>query len=330
MRGPLPLLIFLLLAPAAWAQDAPAETGPDSPPLEDDPPALDAEPAPASPDPALTRRAPDRATADALATYAARRLQRGMFFGSVETWGTGLLFWHGAGAGPLRRQRLVEAFGTVEAIRAADPAEVAEAGRYRGPEPYRLHRVDFLQTQLGRPTRGGVVVPSSWNVLDGYGAPMSPRTLALRVGAYDVLERIDHEAEALLALWVGASIATAVLVGAGTFELRATASAEAYPAVPPPVLARQAALRRRRGSAMIVLGAAISTAASSAATTTAVMHTKLVTFWTEDALDQVIQRYNEGLQDELGITAEDVARYVGRRGVAPRVLVGPNGVLGEF
>lgn len=266
----------------------------------------------------------------ALAEYSARHLQRGMFYGSVETWGTGLLFWHGAGAGPLRRARLLEAFDTVEAIRAADPTAVADAGRFRGPEGRQMRRVAFLQSQLGKPARGGVVVPSSWNVLDGYGAPMSPRTLALRVGEYRVLERIDREAELLFAVSIGASIVSTALISLGTFDLRATASAASYPAPIPPLLAAQAANRHRRGTALMVSGSLVALAAASASITTAVMHTKLVTFWTEDDLDAIIERYNQGLQAELGITADDVARALRHRHVAPRVLPTPMGVTGEF
>ncbi len=314
-------VLILALASPASGQDVVDAATPPEPAAE---PAIPAAPVPPAPAPL----AADKSAA--LATYVARRLQRGMFFGSVETWGTGLLFWHGSGAGALRRARLLDTFGSVEAIRSADPAAVAEAGRYRGPEGYRANRVAFLQEQLGRPARGGVVVPSSWNVLDGYGAPMSPRTLALRVGAYDVLERIDREAELLLALCVGAGVATSALMTLGTFDLRATASAASYPSQPPPILAHEAAVRQRRGTAFMIVGGALSTAAAAAAVTTGIMHTKLVTFWTEDDLDAVIQRYNEGLQAELGITAEDVGRYVQRRGVAPRVLPGPAGVNGAF
>ena len=325
--------------PAPPASPAPTDPAPGAGASEPAPPGAGAsEPTPpppaAAPSPTLDRpgrRArPSPEKADALATYVARRLQRGMFFGSVETWGTGLLFWHGAGAGPLRRKRLLEDFGSVEAIRTAAPEVVADAARYKGTDPHRLHRVEFLQMQIGKPARGGVVVPSSWNVLDGYGAPMSPRTLALRVGDFELLERIDLEAETMFAVTVGAAIATAALLTVGTMELRATASAFSYPTPPPPVLAHQAAVRRRGGVALIVLGAAISTAAASAATTTAVMHTKLVTFWTEDDLDRVIQRYNEELQEDLGLTADEVGRYVRRRGVAPRVMPMPTGIVGEF
>ncbi len=336
MRAPILLLTCFLALPStagAQAEIPPAEPtdSPDAPAPTPSPEAPTDAPTAAPPpiEPPPTPEPPIE-QADALATYVARRLQRGIFFGPVETWGTGLLFWHGSGAGPLRRTRLLEAFGSVEAIRVADPVAVAEAGRYQGPAPYQAHRVEFLQTQLGRPARGGVVVPSSWNVLDGYGAPMSPRTLALRVGAWDVLERIDREAEILFALCVGAAIGTTALVSLGSFDLRATDSADSYPTAPPPVLAHQAAARRRRGTALVVAGGAISTAAASAAVTTAVMHTKLVTFWTEDGLDEVIQRYNEGLQADLGLSAEDVGRYVRRRGVAPRVQPGLTGVVGEF
>jgi hypothetical protein len=338
------LFAVLLLSPTASADEVdgggPAEAPSEAPaeePSADVPEAAPAtEPPPttlapagaeAPPPPPVTRSS---VHADALATYSARRLQRGIFFGSVETWGTGLLFWHGSGAGPLRRKRLLEAFGTVEAIRTAAPADVAEAGRYKGPEGYRMGRVAFLQEAISRPARGGVVVPSSWNVLDGYGAPLSPRTLALRVGAFDVLERIDREAEAMLAMNVGVGLGSAILVSLGGIFLRQASSTDNYPTRPPPALASQAAERSRGGTALVFGGTALATAAASATITTGVLHTKLVTFWTEDDLDQVIHQYNSGLQAELGLTRDDVGRYLRRRSVVPRVLPTPAGVVGEF
>ncbi len=282
-------------------------------------------PAEASPSPAVASVDPRT-----LGTYFARRLQRGMFYGSVETWGTGLLFWHGAGAGPNRRRLLLDRFGTVEAIAAAPVEEIAEAAAFRGSPEVELRRAEFLKQQLRQPALGGLIVPTSWNVLDGYGAPHSPRTLALRIGDYRVLERIDREVEVVAVLAVVASVATAAMVFGGTFDLRKAGSADGWPSTLPPALAAENATTRRRGQVLLGGAGLVSSGMIAGAVTAAVLHNRLATFWTEEEVDRAITHYNERLREELQLSEQDVARHEHRKPVAPRVIPLPTGVAGTF
>jgi hypothetical protein len=198
-------------------------------------------------------------------------------------------------------------------------------GMFQGTVP------TFITSADGGSEFVGVARPSTFNVLDGHGTPLSPLGFAKLTGDTALVQRILVQKRASTGLAVGGTIGGVTMMLAGILEARGGDALLSSPAMAS-ASALDAGSDRLRGGVGLVFGGGIVTFVSQLqAAVVRVKQSYIPTYFTGSELDARIQAYNARLRADSGLLIQDEATVLAPRPtVQPRIGIGFFGFDGTF
>ena len=180
----------------------------------------------------------------------------------------------------------------------------------------------------------GVARPSTFNVLDGNGTPLSPLGFATLTENTEIVDTILGEKRASAALAVGGTLGGVSMLVAGALEVRGAEAALASPAVAAASAKDAASDRLRGGAALLVAGGVVTFVSQFQAAMVRVKQSYMPSYFTGPELDAAIQGYNARLRVGLDLVEQDASdplvHTAPKLEVRPRFGVGFLGLDGSF
>jgi hypothetical protein len=194
----------------------------------------------------------------------------------------------------------------------------------------------FLEGPDGGTRFMGVARPSSWNVLDGHGTPLSPLAFATITDDIELVDAIVLEQRVTTGLAVLGTISGVSLIIAGALETRGADVVLSSPASAASAAAKaDAAGRLRGGQALILAGGFVTFLSQIQAAIVRVKQSYMPSYFNGTELDAAIRAHNARLRADLGLPVQEVSdtALVDARPaptVRPRIGIGFVGINGSF
>jgi len=200
-------------------------------------------------------------------------------------------------------------------------------GMFQGAVP------TFITAADGGSEFTGIARPSTYNVLDGHGTPLSPLGFAKLTGDTALVEQIVLEKRLSTGGMVGGTIAGVSMLVAGALEVRGGDALLSSPATASASALDAGSDRVRGGTALLVTGGLVTVFSQLQAVVVRIKQSYMPTYFTGSELDARIRAYNARLRADFGLLDQDEATVLvprPRPTVRPRLGIGFFGLDGSF
>jgi len=191
----------------------------------------------------------------------------------------------------------------------------------------------FITAADGGSEFTGIARPSTYNVLDGHGTPLSPLGFAKLTGDTALVEQIVLEKRLSTGGMVGGTIAGVSMLVAGALEVRGGDALLSSPATASASALDAGSDRVRGGTALLVTGGLVTVFSQLQAVVVRIKQSYMPTYFTGSELDARIRAYNARLRADFGLLDQDEATVLvprPRPTVRPRLGIGFFGLDGSF